>query len=103
MSRRNRVYAVRGGSLKSFLSSVNNFLKKHKIVSTVGRALAPAIPIAGQIGNAAAAFGYGRRRRTRRKRFLGVGRRRTARRRGTGALRLAGGAVRRTRMRRTYY
>jgi len=111
MSRRS-TYAIKGGSLKSFLSSVNNFLKKTKLVSTVGRAFAPMAGNYSGLANSAvdmaARAGYGRRRRTRtRRNFLGVGRvvrqkkkRGTGVRRrriGAGALRLAGGRLRMTR------
>jgi hypothetical protein len=111
MSRRS-TYAIKGGSLKSFLNSVNNFLKKTKIVSTVGRTLAPLTGQYSGLANAGVDYlakqGYGRRRRTRtRRNFLGVGRvvhqkkkRVTGvrrRRMGAGALRLAGGRLRMTR------
>lgn len=93
---RRKVYAVHGGSLKSFLGSVNNFLKKTKILSTAGRALAPLAgtysPLANAGVNLLASKGYGKKKLAHRRR-----------RRGTGALRLAGGAVRRTRMHRVCY
>lgn len=115
---RRSTYAIRGGSLKSFLSSVNNFLKKTKLVSTIGRSLAPLAGNYSGLANSAvdmaAKAGYGRKRRTRRRKhvvaahapvFLGVGRRRhrrgagvrRRRRHGAGALRLAGGRLRMTR------
>jgi hypothetical protein len=89
------VYAVKGGSFKSFLNSINNFLKKTKIVSTVGKALAPMAGVYSPLANAGvnllASKGYGKKKRSPRKRT-------------GGALRLAGGAVRRTRtMRKVNY
>jgi hypothetical protein len=114
-----RVYAVKGGSLKSFLNSVNNFLKKTKIVSTVGRALTPLVPgpyqgLAQSGVNLLASKGYGRRKIYKKckpgVRYAGLGminqeKKKVYRRRrhGMGALRLAGGAVRRTRMVKVHY
>ena len=68
----------RGGSFKSFLSGANNFLKKSGLLSTLGQIGSQMAPgkygaLAGVLGNAAGAMGYGRRRRC------------------GGALRLAGG------------
>ena len=70
----------RGGSFKSFLSGANNFLKKTGLLSTLGQIGSQMAPgkygaMAGVLGNAAGAMGYGRRRR-----------------RCGGALRLAGGS-----------
>jgi len=110
MNRRS-TYAIKGGSLKSFLNSVNNFLKKTKVVSTVGRVLAPLAGNYSGLANSAvdmaARSGYGRKRVNRRRpvrRFLGVGRVPRRKRRVTGlrkrhggALRLAGGRLRMTR------
>lgn len=68
---------MRGRGFMSFLRKANAFLRKYKIISSVGSALgAVGVPYAGTIGSAAAAVGYGRRKR-----------------RG-GALKLAGGALR---------
>ena len=54
----------RGGGI---LSSINDFLKKHRIISTVGKALGSVgVPYAGAIGSAAGVLGYGRRRVRRR-------------------------------------
>lgn len=59
-----------GGSWKSFMGKASDFLKKSKLLSTVGRALAPmAGPYSGLAGKAvdyAEQAGYGRRRRYRR-------------------------------------
>ena len=71
----------RGGSFKSFLSGANNFLKKTGLLSTLGQIGSQMAPgkygaMAGVLGNAAGAMGYGRRRR-----------------RCGGALRLAGGKM----------
>lgn len=46
------------------------FLRKTKLVSTVGNALAPVVPVAGTIAKAASSAGYGRKRRTRRGKGL---------------------------------
>ena len=58
----------RGGSFKSFLSGANNFLKKTGLLSTLGQIGSQMAPgkygaMAGVLGNAAGAMGYGRRRR----------------------------------------
>jgi len=52
---------------------VHDWIKKNKIISSVGNALGGVIPIAGTIGRTAANFGYGRRpvRRTVRRRRIG--------------------------------
>lgn len=69
---------MRGRGFGQFLSRANNFLKKSGLISSIGTALGNAgIPLAGEIGSAAQAFGYGRR---------------FSRRRRGGALRLAGAA-----------
>ena len=56
-----------GGSLFSALKGAHDWIKSHKIISTVGKALgATGLPFAGianTIGNSAASLGYGRRRR----------------------------------------
>lgn len=60
---RRRVHRRRhyGGS---FLSKVHDFIKQHKIISTVGNALgAVGVPYASAVGKAASVLGYGRRRR----------------------------------------
>jgi hypothetical protein len=73
--RRKRRVRRRGAGLFSSignaLSKANNWLKSNKIISTVGSALAPALPIAGTIAKGAAALGYGRRRRVGRPRKAG--------------------------------
>ena len=71
----------RGGSFKSFLSGANKFLKKSGLLSALGQIGSQMAPgkygqMAGVLGNAAGAMGYGRRRR-----------------RCGGALRLAGGKM----------
>jgi hypothetical protein len=58
----------RGGSFKSFLSGANNFLKKSGLLSALGQIGSQMAPgkygkMAGVLGNAAGAMGYGRRRR----------------------------------------
>ena len=55
---------------RGILSSINDFLKKHRIISTVGNALGSVWAPAGLIGKAAAVAGYGktRHRRARRRR-----------------------------------
>ena len=85
MGRRRRTRRSHGGSI---LGSINDFLKKHRIISTVGKALGSAgVPYAGMIGKAGV-LGYGRKRRRGRPRvrlasprMIG-GRRRRVRRRG---------------------
>lgn len=44
-----------------------NWVKSNKIISTVGNALAPVLPIAGTIGNVASAAGWGKRKRVRKR------------------------------------
>lgn len=93
-SNRKRVYAVPGGSLKSFLQGINRFLKSHKVISRGAKALssvgvAPAIT--GSVGNIASSLGYGARRRSRRYK------KKARPMHGLGALSLPGGALRRTR------
>ena len=67
-----------GGSFKSFWGKAKKFLKKTKLLSTVGNALAPmAGPgILGKAARGAVNFaksqGYGRRRRIRRRRKGGA-------------------------------
>ena len=72
----------RGGSFKSFLLGANKFLKKSGLLSTLGQIGSQMAPdkygaLAGVLGNAAGAMGYGRRRH----RHCG------------GSLRLAGGKM----------
>ena len=62
------VRRMRGRGIGSFLSKVNSFLKKHKVISRVGSALGGVLPgkygaIASTVGSAAGKLGYGRRRR----------------------------------------
>ena len=66
-----------GGSFKSFWGKAKNFLKKTKLLSTVGNAIAPALPgiwgSAARAGvNYAKSQGYGRRRRIHRRRKGGA-------------------------------
>lgn len=50
----------KGGSFWSFLKKANAWLRKHKIISTVGKALGSAgVPYASQIGSVAGKIGYG--------------------------------------------
>ena len=57
-----------GEGLKDVLGKVNKFLKKSKIISTAAKALGSAgVPYASKIGTQAETFGYGRRRRARRR------------------------------------
>ena len=91
---RQRVYAIPGGSLKTFLRGVNNFLRKHKVISNTSKALSNmGVPYASTIGNVASSLGYG----TRRRRTVGRKKKVSRRMRGLGALSLPGGALRRTR------
>lgn len=50
------------------IRSAHNWIKSNKIISTVGNALAPVLPVAGTIGKFAGTMGYGRRRRVGRPR-----------------------------------
>ena len=53
---------MRGRGFADFLSKANGFLKSSNLISTVGSALGAAgVPFASTIGNAAGAFGYGKR------------------------------------------
>jgi hypothetical protein len=59
---------MRGRGIMDFLKKAAGFLKKHKIVSRVASGLASVLPpqyasIASNVGKAAGAVGYGRRRR----------------------------------------
>ena len=59
---------MRGRGIKEFFGKVNQFLKKHRVISRVGSALGGMLPgkygaIAGTVGSAAGKLGYGRRRR----------------------------------------
>ena len=67
VGRRRRVR--RGGSkFTDFLSKANNFLRDHKVVSTVANALGSVgVPFASKIGSVASNLGYGRKRVHRRK------------------------------------
>ena len=52
------------GSLYKGIKNVGKFLRKHKIISSVGKAAgAFGVPYAGEIGTAAGAMGFGKRRR----------------------------------------
>jgi hypothetical protein len=62
--RRRRRRAGRG--LMDALRSAHNWIKRNKIISTVGSALGKVgVPYAGAIGTVAGSLGYGRRRRGR--------------------------------------
>ena len=62
---------ARGGGFMDVLRSAHDWIKKNKIISTVGSALGRVgVPYAGAIGNAASTLGYGRRRIVRRRRPL---------------------------------
>lgn len=54
---------LRGRGFMDFLKKANNFLKKTKVISTVGNALGTVLPIAGTVGKIAGSAGYGRPRR----------------------------------------
>lgn len=90
MGRRKRVHRRPRRYGGSFLSNVHDFIKRHKIISTVGNALgAVGVPYASAVGKAAGVLGYGRRRRRigrPRRRIVryGLGRRRVYRRRRGG-------------------
>lgn len=80
---------MQGKGFMDVIKKINNFLKKTKLVSTVGSALGNVIPIAGTIGRVAGSAGYGRRKKRAPKKKL------MSSRRG-GALSLPGGRLRRT-------
>ena len=66
VKRKRRVYRRSGRSGAGFLDALrnaHNWIKSNKIISTVGNALAPILPVAGTIGKVASAAGYGRKRR----------------------------------------
>ena len=57
---------MRGRGFMDFISKAGDFLKKSKLISTVGSALGAAgIPFASQIGSVAGSLGFGRRRHRR--------------------------------------
>lgn len=82
----------KGAGFLDALRGIHNWVKSNKIISTVGNALAPVLPVAGTIGKVASAAGYGRRRGPGRPRRVGrplgssLRKRRVVRRRG-GSLR----------------
>jgi hypothetical protein len=56
----------RGSGLGSWLKKAGAWIKKHKLISRIGSILGSAgVPLAGTIGTAAGAIGYGRMRRRR--------------------------------------
>ncbi len=73
-------------NLGNALSGAHDFIKSHKLVSTIGNALGSVgVPYAGAIGKAAGLIGYGRRRRrVRRGMGEGLRRRRVVHRRRGG-------------------
>ena len=70
-TRRRTVRRARGGGFMDALRSAHDWIKKNKIISTVGSALGRVgVPYAGAIETAASTLGYGRRRRVVRRRPL---------------------------------
>lgn len=66
IGRKRRRVRRRGGSLLDALRSAHDWIKKNRVISTVGNALGSVgVPYAGTIGKAASVLGYGRRRRRR--------------------------------------
>ena len=63
ITRTRRRHSMKGKGFMDFIRKVGSFLHKSKLISTVGNALGTAFPIAGTIGKAAGAVGFGRRRR----------------------------------------
>lgn len=61
----------KGAGFLDALRGIHNWVKSNKIISTVGNALAPVLPVAGTIGKVASAAGYGRRRGPGRPRRVG--------------------------------
>jgi hypothetical protein len=58
---------MRGRGVMDVLKKIHGFVKKHKVISRGSSALAGVLPEkygkwVGRVGNAAGAFGYGRRR-----------------------------------------
>lgn len=73
---RRRVYrrGMRGKGFMSFLKKANRWLRKTKVLSTVGKALGAAgVPHVGKYAGMAGKLGYGRRRRVVRRRRRGRG------------------------------
>ena len=62
-TRKTRRRRQSGKGFMDFIKKVGSFLHKSKLISTVGNALGTAFPIAGSIGRAASAVGFGSRRR----------------------------------------
>ena len=55
---------ARGGGFMDALRSAHDWIKKNKIINTIGSTLGRVgVPYAGAIGTAASTLGYGRRRR----------------------------------------
>ena len=78
-----RHHMAGAGFWGDLVSGAHNFLKKSKLISTVGSALGGVgVPYAGNIGSIAGSLGYGRRR-VGRPRGRGVGLRRHV---GRGAM-----------------
>jgi hypothetical protein len=59
-----------GGNIRDVLGKVNDFFKKHKLISRGASALAPFAgaysPIVAGVGGVASKLGYGKKRRRRR-------------------------------------
>jgi hypothetical protein len=54
--------SMHGRGIFDFLKKAHDFLRRHKIISTVGSALSGLHPAIGHITTGARALGYGRRR-----------------------------------------
>lgn len=61
--RRRHRKSMKGSGIMDWLSRANSFLRKHKILSTVGNALSGLHPGIGHAAKAASLLGYGRRHR----------------------------------------
>lgn len=61
---------LRGRGFMDFLRKANDWLKKTRIISTVGNALGTVLPVASTVGKIAGAAGYGRKRKRMRGRGL---------------------------------
>lgn len=68
MPRKRRARRMRGGSLRSTLGKINNYLKRTKAISKVSGALSGVIPYADTVHKYSSMAGYGTRRRHRRHR-----------------------------------
>lgn len=63
---------IGGSKFTDFISKANNFLKQHKVISTLGNTLGSmGVPYASKIGSIASSVGYGYKPVRRRRRMTG--------------------------------